>query len=100
MNSGTSNRGKTETSVLKAGNLVAILLGLTISFILTPLIYGGTVGWIAGYGDAQYAQGLGDVMRFIWGPVVAALCTALSVVSLTTGTHIAILAVIKFLNNY
>ena len=92
-------RGKSERNVLGAGNIVAVLLGVTLSFVVTPLLYNGTVDWIAGYGDAQYAQGLGGFLRIIWGPVVAILCTAMSVVSITTGTRIGIIALIDFLNN-
>ena len=98
MNLTSTSKTKTREGVLKAGDIVAILLGLILSFLLTPLIYGGTVGWIAGYGDAQYAQGFGAFIGILWGPVVAVLCTALSVVSITPGTRVGLLACLQFFN--
>ena len=88
----SSNRtSKTEKRVLDIGTITAGTLGIVIAFLLTPQLYGGTVGWMAGYADEAYVEGLGGMIRVIWAPIVALFCFTFCTLSITTGTRAAIL---------
>ena len=72
---------------------VANIVAVIVTFLLTPLAYGGTAGWIKVYAMNHYGYDVAEPAAFIWGILLAAAIFFMSRATLATAITMGGLAI-------
>ena len=93
--SGLSQRSALNTVIA----IASLGVSLSVAFVLTPLIYGATAGWVQNFAVNHYGPAMGGLAAFGWGLMIlvtvfgsaAAICvTLLKSAALAVGSRLSL----------